>query len=84
MTVMVDKIFAMVDVDGSGDISSEELFTFLKNLGMGAGGISDVEKIIDQIDEDGDNSIDKKEAAQRSNVRSRLHLNLAHAARSVL
>jgi Ca2+-binding EF-hand superfamily protein len=61
MTVMVDKIFAMVDVDGSGDISSEELFTFLKNLGMGAGGISDVEKIIDQIDEDGDNSIDKKE-----------------------
>jgi len=61
MSVMVDKIFAMVDVDGSGDISSDELFTFLGNLGMGAGSISDVEKIIDQIDEDGDNSIDKKE-----------------------
>ena len=61
---MVEKLFALIDDDNSGAISSGELHSFLvEKLGWSPSTLSieDVEKIIDEIDDDGDDHISQAE-----------------------
>merc|ERR1712010_57764 len=54
------EIFNLVDSDGSGEISREELGELISTLGLKASQ-EELDRMIDEIDKDGDGTIDFNE-----------------------
>ena len=59
INVLVERMFAMIDEDGSGDVGAREFVETLKIISDV--GVDDVADLVRELDTDGDGQISKEE-----------------------